>query len=140
MASEAERIVARARSLIGARFRPQGRRRDTGLDCVGVVAIALGVAAAPAGYRLRGGSTGRVEAGLRAAGLGPVAAPAMAAGDVLLLAAGARQLHLGIWTGAGLVHADAALRRVVERPGPPPWPVLGIWRRQDGDRKWQLSS
>ena len=28
----------------------------------------------------------------------------------------------------GFVHADAQLRRVVERPGEPPWPVIGIWR------------
>jgi hypothetical protein len=49
-------------------------------------------------------------------------------GDILLLNAGPAQLHLGIWTGAGLIHADAALRRVVETPGLPRWPILSIWR------------
>ena len=49
-------------------------------------------------------------------------------GDVLLMAAGPGQLHLGIWTRDGFVHADAGLRRVVERPGMPPWPLIGVWR------------
>jgi len=34
-----------------------------------------------------------------------------------------------VWTGDALVHADLGLGRVVERPGAPPWPVLGGWRR-----------
>jgi hypothetical protein len=42
----------------------------------------------------------------------------------------AEQLHLGIWTGGGIVHADARLGRVVERPGMPPWPVIGAWRTE----------
>jgi murein DD-endopeptidase / murein LD-carboxypeptidase len=119
-------IVARARALVGAGFRPQGRSRETGLDCVGVVAAAVGIAAPPDDYRLRTGSTERISAALRAAGLR--AAPARGRGDVLVMASGPGQLHLGIWTGSGLVHADARLRRVVERPGPPPWRVLSQWR------------
>jgi hypothetical protein len=55
-------------------------------------------------------------------------------GDVLVMRAGPEQLHLGIVTRAGLVHADAGLRRVVERPGAPEWPVLGNWRVV-GDRE-----
>ncbi len=50
------------------------------------------------------------------------------AGDVLLMAAGPGQVHLGIRTVGGFVHADAGLRRVVERPGMPPWPLIGVWR------------
>ena len=50
------------------------------------------------------------------------------AGDVLLMAAGPGQIHLGIRTAGGFVHADAGLRRVVERPGMPPWPLTGVWR------------
>jgi hypothetical protein len=30
--------------------------------------------------------------------------------------------------GCGIIHADAQLRRVVERPGPLPWPEIGRWR------------
>jgi hypothetical protein len=52
----------------------------------------------------------------------------MGAGDVLVMNAGPGQLHLGLWSGTGLIHGDAGLRRVVERPGAPPWPVTGLWR------------
>jgi len=126
MSRRADLVVARARALTGVRFRPQGRSAETGLDCVGLVAAALGAGGVPADYALRGGSAAKLGDGLRAAGLRP--AGIARAGDVLVLAAGPAQLHLGIFTGAGLIHADAGLRRIVERPGEAPWPVLGIWR------------
>ena len=122
----AEAIVATARALVGTRFRPQGRTPGQGLDCVGLVAAALGRGAVRRDYALRGGCVRAlvremVQAGLREAS-------EVEAGDVLVLRAGPGQLHLGIWTGTGLVHADAGLRRAVERPGAPPWPVLSVWR------------
>ncbi|HST35844.1 MAG TPA: peptidoglycan endopeptidase [Allosphingosinicella sp.] len=126
MGRRADLIVARARRLVGVRFRPQGREAAAGLDCIGLAAAALGIEAPPADYALRGGLKAKLEEGLRAAGLRPVAAAR--AGDLLVLVAGAGQLHLAIWTGGGLIHADAALRRIVERPGPAPWPLLGVWR------------
>jgi len=122
-------VVARARALVGVRFRPQGRTPETGLDCIGLVAGALGLDGAPRDYALRGGSAERLWAGLRAAGLSPV--ERAQAGDVLAMRAGPEQLHLGIFSGDGLIHGDAGLRRVVERPGPIPWPVLGAWRRKE---------
>ncbi len=130
--SRAARIVARARGLIGVRFRAQGRDPAAGLDCIGLVAAAVGTADPPAGYALRGGSVEALAMGLRAAGFRP--ARAMQAGDVVAMRTGPEQLHLGIWTGEGLVHADAGLRRIVERPGEVPWPVLGIWRLRRGRR------
>ena len=126
MADEGAAIVARARALIGVRFRPQGRSREAGLDCIGLVAAALATPA-PDDYRLSGGSVARVAAGLHAAGMRPV--EGSRPGDVLVLASGPGQLHLGVWTGEGLVHADARLQRVVERPGRPAWRVLSSWRR-----------
>lgn len=126
MSRRAERIVARARGLVGVRFRPQGRIAATGLDCIGLAAVALRVEAPPAGYTLRGGSLKRLASGLRAAGLRP--ANEAEKGDLLVFGVGAGQLHLAVFTGAGIVHADAGLRRIVERPGPAPWPVLGTWR------------
>lgn len=54
---------------------------------------------------------------------------AEAPGDVMLMRTGPAQLHLAIRTRRGFVHADAALRRVVERRGAPEWEVLGLWRR-----------
>ena len=122
----ADEIVARARALVGTRVRPQGRSVANGLDCIGVAALALDVADTPRDYRLRGGCVRRLAQGLAEAGLVPTGA--MAAGDVLLLQPGPAQLHLGIFTGTGLVHGDAGLRRVVERPLPFLWPILGIWR------------
>lgn len=128
MRAERDAIVTRARALIGARFRAQGRSGADGLDCVGLVAAALGRGDAPDDYALRGGSAKRLAAGLKSAGLRLVDDPGP--GDVMAMRAGAEQFHCGIWTGEGLVHADARLRRVVERPGPPPWPVIGVWRRE----------
>ncbi|HEV7659595.1 MAG TPA: peptidoglycan endopeptidase [Allosphingosinicella sp.] len=126
MTARAERVVARARALIGVKFRPQGRLAANGLDCIGVVAAAIDVRTPPGDYALRGGSAARLAEGLAAAGLRPVAAARP--GDVLVLVPGPAQLHLGVLTEDGLIHGDAGLRRVVERPGPAPWPIAGIWR------------
>ncbi|KQU53096.1 hypothetical protein ASG67_09660 [Sphingomonas sp. Leaf339] len=121
-------VVAAAREMMGLRFRLHGRGMD-GVDCVGLVAMALDLQAVPTGYGLRGGRPDRV-ASLLDERLRRVAG--RAAGDLLLLQAGPGQLHLAIWTGDGLVHADAGLGRVVERPGEPPWPVIGAWRLSGG--------
>lgn len=129
MPSRAERIVGRARALVGVRFRPQGRSAATGLDCVGLAVLAAGVSAPPGDYSLRGGSLTRLAGELRAAGMREVAEPMP--GDLFAMASGPGQLHLGIFTGAGLVHCDAMLRRVVERPCPMLWPILSIWRVQE---------
>lgn len=126
MRNDATAIVARARAAIGVRFRPQGRSAQTGLDCVGLVATATGIDDPPGDYALRGGAPERLAEALRAAGFR--SCRPQRAGDVIVLRAGPEQLHLGIWTGASLIHADAGLRRIVERPGQPPWPILGIWR------------
>ena len=131
MRRSAEEIVAAGRALIGVRFRPQGRSAETGLDCVGLVAAALAAENVPRDYALRGGSAARLAEELAKAGLQPAESPR--AGDVLVVRSGPAQLHLGIFTGAGLIHGDAGLRRVVERPGEIPWPIASIWRR----REWQ---
>lgn len=124
-----EAVVAAARAAIGTRFRLHGRDHH-GMDCVGLIGAALRAGgmpgALPTGYALRGGTQAAAEA--TAAALGLARAEHPQAGDVLLLRPAARQLHFAIWTGGGIVHACAMLRRVVERPGPPPWPVLAIWR------------
>ena len=127
--SAAERAVNAALAAVGARFRLHGREAATGLDCVGLAALAMAAGGrsgpVPTGYRLRGGDRRAVEA---VAGDELVAADGERAGDLLLFAAGPGQLHLAVRTDAGFVHADAGLGRVVERPGDAPWPLLAAWR------------
>lgn len=118
-------IEGAALALVGAPFRLHGRDPATGLDCVGVVSLATGKPA-PTGYALRGADAGLVQRVVEGAGL--VAVAEARPGDVVLMCTGPGQLHLGIRTAAGLIHADAGLRRVVERPGRPEWEILGLWR------------
>jgi cell wall-associated NlpC family hydrolase len=126
-----ERAAAAARGAVGAPFRLHGRDAAHGLDCVGVVAVSLRAAGydgpIPTGYDLRCGDAGRYHASW--AGL--ASADGERPGDVLLCRAGPGQLHLAVRTRAGVVHADAGLRRVVERPGALPWPVLRAWRLEE---------
>lgn len=118
--------LKRARGAIGARFRLHGRDVAGGLDCVGLAGLAYGVEP-PRGYSLRSGDARPVIAGATAAGL--VHAAERQAGDLVLFRAGPGQLHLAIQSEDGVIHADASLRRVVERPGAPPWTELMRWRR-----------
>jgi hypothetical protein len=122
--------LAAAREAVGTRFRLHGRAVADGLDCLGLAVLAIRAEGwsgpVPSGYAMRSGDAAKVGAALRAAGL--IEAEPRRAGDLLLLEAGPGQLHFAIDTGSGMVHADAMLRRVVERPGPPPWPVIGRWR------------
>lgn len=123
-------MAARARALVGTRFRAQGRRPEHGLDCIGLVAVAVDLPAElmPAGYSMRSvvpekalGLTfgGRVER------IGPAEA---GEGDVLLVRAGLGQHHFLVLLDDGFVHADARLGRVAETPGAVPWPILAAWR------------
>ncbi|MFN3387431.1 MAG: peptidoglycan endopeptidase [Allosphingosinicella sp.] len=133
--SRGERVAARARSLVGARFRPQGRDPETGLDCVGAAAAAAGVAAERIrrDYAMRGQTLAEIEHDLCDLGCVPVPGGAAAPGDVIVCATGPAQFHILVSTATGFVHADARLRMVVERPLPPPWPVVGVWRLAEGE-------
>lgn len=129
----AERIVAAARALVGAPFRLHGRDAATGVDCIGLAVLALeraghrGVGAiAPAAYSVRGGDMARFAAGFENAGLRRVRQ--CRAGDLVLARAGVAQFHLMIACVGGHIHAHAGLGRVVEMPGPSPWPILALYR------------
>lgn len=130
--STGRQVAAAARATVGAAFRLHGRDAEGGLDCLGVAVLALQSAGyqatVPDGYRLRCGDAARFAECLREL----EKADGMAAGDILLCRAGPGQLHVAVRTDRGIVHADAALRRVVERPGEPPWPVLAAWRLGQG--------
>lgn len=133
-------FAARARALVGCRFRAQGRDRLTGLDCVGVLVETFGIAAStvPRTYRLRGHHRKLIEREL-GAHFRKVARTQRRSGDVMLLDVAAGQLHLAVSTDCGFVHADARLGKIVETPGEPAWPLCGVWRRRSRRRAaWQL--
>jgi murein DD-endopeptidase / murein LD-carboxypeptidase len=130
----ADEIVARARAVLGTPFRLHGRDQENGLDCVGLVALAYGVRDnIPSGYALRGGSVPGFARMIRALHLIERRGQSRA-GDVLLMQAGPAQFHFGLWTGESLIHADAILRRTVEMPGTPPWPIVGAWHKKQRSR------
>ncbi len=125
-------LAQAAEALAGTRFRLHGRDRDTGLDCVGLLAAALVAIGRPAplptGYALRSHRIADLETAAAACGLGETEAPSHA-GDVLLLRTSPCQHYLAIALAANrFVHAHAGLRRVVIVPGPLPWPTLRRWR------------
>ena len=121
----------RARALVGTRFRPQGRVPELGLDCAGLVLCAFKLPGdlVRRDYRLRGDHHEEMMREL-ARVFRPVAPSRPRSGDLLLMRVADDQLHLGIVTELGFVHADARLGKVVETPGPPTWPVIGVFRRR----------
>ncbi len=122
--------AARARALVGARFRPQGRA-DNALDCIGLAVRTFDLDARTIrkNYRLRGDHRGELEEGLREQ-FRRIAIRQLRPGDVMLLRVADDQLHLGVRTNHGFVHAHAGIGSVVETPGLPEWPVLGVYRRR----------
>lgn len=130
MANDADAVVARARALIGVRFRPQGRSAERGLDCLGVVMNATEIARdrVPEDYRLRDGDVRRMNAGFARLGFSPLPADKAEPGDIVVANSGPGQLHAVLLTPGGYIHAHAGLGRVVETPGAPPWPVHAAWR------------
>jgi hypothetical protein len=126
--------AARARAFVGTRFRPQGRTGD-GLDCVGLVLATYEIPAEGVrrDYALRGDHRLEAERTLGAY-FRRVPKKDARPGDFMLMAVTDDQLHLAVRTEAGFVHAHAGLRRVVETPGEPDWPVLGVYRKRIRNR------
>jgi cell wall-associated NlpC family hydrolase len=121
-----------AHALVGARFRLGGRDRESGLDCLGVLACALSAigrsAPFPCGYSLR--CRGDMDARRIAAAAGlAVASDRITRGDVLLARCSPVQLHVLVAVDAErFVHAHAGLRRVVVGVRDPAWRIAGHWR------------
>lgn len=122
--------AARARALVGTPFRPQGRSGE-GLDCVGVVLATFDIPAEVVrrDYRLSGDHRDPIRLELDRH-FRRVARTQVRSGDVMLLNASLRQMHLAIRTDAGFVHAHAGIRKVVEAPGSPEWPLIGVYRKR----------
>jgi hypothetical protein len=129
-------MAARARGLVGIRFRPQGRDPAFGLDCVGAAAAAAGVPADQVrrDYSLRGQRLAEIQEGLCDLGFQPAPGSDGEPGDIVLCRVGPAQFHLAVLTETGFVHADATLRMVVERALPLPWPAESVWRPTDTGR------
>ena len=128
--------VARAKGLVGTRFRSQGREAVTGVDCVGLAILAYGLEPArfPRDYRLRGLHRPALLSAL-ATDFRRVWRTRCRPGDLMLMAVRDDQFHLAIRTPGGFVHADARLARVVETPGLPTWPMIGVYRRRSRKKK-----
>lgn len=125
-----------AMDLLGAPFRFRGRNPDTGLDCIGLVALASEKAgqplSLPAGYAMRQTDFGKTAEIASACGLIPVLGGARR-GDIGILAVSPAQQHLVIHAGDGLfIHAHAGLGRVVSGPADPAWSLLSTWRLPGG--------
>ena len=122
--------VERALTLLGTRFRAQGRDPRLGLDCLGLAMIAYRVdgTVIRRDYRLSGDHRRELMAGL-VGRFRRVAPSQQRAGDLMLIRVAADQYHLAIRTPAGFVHADAR-RGVVETPGVPAWPVVATYRKR----------
>jgi hypothetical protein len=120
----------RARALVGTRFRPQGRDAE-GLDCVGVALATFGVPieSVRRDYRLRGDHEAEVRDFLTAQ-FRRVPRAQLRHGDLMLMKVSSEQLHLAVRTSGGFVHAHAGLRRVVETPGMPEWPIAVVYRKR----------
>jgi hypothetical protein len=123
-------FAERARALIGTPFRPQGRRSE-GLDCVGVAMATFGFAADDVrrNYSMRGDHLREVREFLGRQ-FRRVPRAQLRSGDLMLMEIADDQLHIGVKTIAGFVHAHAGLRKVVETPGVPDWPLLGVYRKR----------
>jgi murein DD-endopeptidase / murein LD-carboxypeptidase len=122
--------AARAKALVGTRFRAQGRS-EAGLDCIGVALSTFDIPAESArrDYRLRGNHLPELKSRLEAY-FRRIPKTQLRAGDLMLLAPAGDQLHLGVRTAQGLVHAHVGIGRVVETPGMPEWPLIRVYRRR----------
>ena len=122
-----------AEGFVGASFRLHGRDPIRGLDCVGLILLAMAEIGRPVrlpvSYQLRNLEPERFLELPAAAGFVEPANAELEDGDVLAFAPGPGQLHLAVvGIGGGIIHSHAGLRRVVRTPFPLPWPIVGHWR------------
>ena len=126
-------VLREARGLLGTRFRRNGRSPQFGLDCVGLVACALGEEAkhllATTAPEEPSVQRQMLYNALRA--LDWTQTSKSGAGYVGEFAVGGH-LHLGVLTEVGVIHAHAGLRRVVEGSIPDHWEHERTWKPARG--------
>lgn len=125
-------IVSAARALVGVPFRHQGRNPEIGLDCVGLVAAIANGFGLPVVDRLdyaRTPGRGQLEAALESqpclekiASLEPAC--------VVLMRISRSPQHVGIYTGASMIHAWSDAGKVCEHDFDDKWRgrVVRIYR------------
>lgn len=121
-----------AQNLLGTPFRLRGRDPRTGVDCIGMVSVALARAGHPPPplphYGMRNLDLARFARLLPQAGFA-ISEGTISAGDLVLLRPSAAQFHLAIVGPHGLlIHAHAGLGRVVASdPATLAWPMEARW-------------
>ena len=132
--SAPEEFAAAAATLCGVPFRLHGRDPATGLDCVGLVAVALDrcgrKAVTPEGYALRALSIAPLLGFAARNGFAVLDPHAPGeAGDLHLLRLSAIQAHLAIVLDLDrFVHAHAGLGKIVIEHRSLPGKAIARWR------------
>ena len=126
-------LAEAAERFVGAAFRLHGRDPVTGIDCVGLVLLAMAEIGRPVrlplSYALRNLEPEQFLQLPATAGFVEPEEAELKDGDVVAFAPGPAQLHLAIIApGGGIIHAHAGLRRVVRTPFPLPWTIIRHWR------------
>ena len=125
-------FIAAARDYMGTPFHHQGRLPGVGLDCIGLIVVALEATGMRVtdrqdyGRRPDGHS---LAVALAAHGARPVAD--YRPGDVLLFAFDRRPQHVALMSAPGkIIHAYAPAGKVVETFLTAPWKrrLAGAWR------------
>lgn len=134
-----------AEDLVGIPYRRGGRDAQRGVDCIGLVCVALGTIGRPVAllpsYEMRNHCIQRFCKLADALGL-KRADDDLRSGDILVFKPACAQFHLAIVSNQGLaIHAHAGLRRVTLSPPPFAWPLFATWRLTTiGDLPWPQSS
>ncbi len=128
----AETMIAAARACLGTPFHHQGRKPGSGLDCIGLVVVALRAAGLVVqdrtGYGQRPDGHMLVQALLEH---GAVPANGISPGCVLLFRYDRQPQHVALATGIGtMIHSFAPAGQVVETAIGPYWQrrLAGIYQ------------
>lgn len=125
-------MIAAARACIGTPFHHQGRQPGAGLDCIGLVVIALKAAGVDVRDRTdyaRQPAADALQLALEAHGFSH--AETIAAGDVLLFRFNRAPQHVALATeSTRMIHAYAPIGKVVECSIGASWKnrLCGIYR------------